>query len=67
MTYMVKNTLFKIQVRLYLTLNKNIPIHTCIPMGSPCLFKPNGQAVAGRPNTLMIAVYEKLNGLHNGS
>lgn len=57
MTYMIKTILLKIQVRHYLLiLHKNIPIHTCIPIGSPCLFKPNGQAVAGRPNTLMIAV-----------
>lgn len=40
---------------------------TCIPIGSPCLFKPRGQAVAGNPNTLIIAVYEKLNGLTSGS
>lgn len=36
-------------------------------MGRPCLLTPKGQAVEGNPSTLIIAVYEKLNGLINGS
>jgi len=48
--------LLKYTSETLLILHRNIRIHTCNPMGSPCLFKPNGQAVAGRPNTLMIAV-----------
>lgn len=42
-------------------------VYTCIPIGSPCLFKPKGHAVAGKPKTLIIPVYEKLNGLISGS
>lgn len=38
-----------------------------MPIGSPCLFNPNGQAVAGKPRTLIIAVYEKLNAFISGS
>lgn len=43
------------------------PPMTCMPIGIPSLFNPNGQAVAGKPKTLIIAVYEKLNGFISGS